>query len=318
MKLARYIGSGQIEIQEEALPVCPQGGLVVKTEASGLCSGELMDWYMDRKIPHVLGHEVSGIVIESHSEEFPVGSRVFVHHHAPCLACEACLRRAYVHCSTWKSTKLRPGGMAEYFAVVPDNLTDTIIVDDLRPQEVALIEPLACVVKCLWRMRYQPGQSGAVVGLGVMGLLHLLLMPGAVGYDLNPLRREWAQNLGLEVGTLAEHRRFEKVVVCPGTAVALDWGLNHLMPQGTLGLFAPLPPGEAIGLDLEKFYFEDINLVASYSCGPDDTMQAVEILRAGLIRAEQVVSHFISLDELPAMYQEMKSGRIVKPMVQFG
>ncbi|MEY4881438.1 MAG: hypothetical protein RLZ87_867, partial [Armatimonadota bacterium] len=82
MKLARYIGSGEIEIQDAEIPDCPTGGLLIQTEASGLCSGELMQWYMDKKIPHVLGHEVSGVVIESQDSRFPVGCRVFPHHHA--------------------------------------------------------------------------------------------------------------------------------------------------------------------------------------------------------------------------------------------
>src|ERR1041385_1551961 len=138
MKLARYIGDGEIAIVEEPAPCITEGGLLIKTEASGLCSGELMDWYMERKVPHVLGHEVAGKVIESEDERFPVGSRVFPHHHAPCMNCELCVKGLHVHCRQWKSTKLNPGGMAEIFAVPKENLSDTIKVDDLRPQDAAL------------------------------------------------------------------------------------------------------------------------------------------------------------------------------------
>jgi L-iditol 2-dehydrogenase len=138
MKLARYIGGGQIAIVDEPVPECPPGGLLVKTEASGLCSGELMDWYMDRKIPHVLGHEVAGIVEESQVDGFSVGARIFAHHHAPCMRCEQCHARRYVHCPQWKRTKLEPGGMAEYFAVSAENLSDTFRVDDLRAIDAAL------------------------------------------------------------------------------------------------------------------------------------------------------------------------------------
>src|SRR3954464_12385435 len=109
MKLARYIGNGEVAIVEEAPPTLPDGGLLVRTEACGLCSGELMSWYMDRKIPHVLGHEVAGIVGESADDRFPVCSRVFPHHHAPCLQCDHCARGQYVHCEQWKRTKLDPG-----------------------------------------------------------------------------------------------------------------------------------------------------------------------------------------------------------------
>ena len=51
--LAQYIGQGQVEIVPQPMPSCPPGGVLVRTEACGLCSGELMSWYMDQKMPHV-------------------------------------------------------------------------------------------------------------------------------------------------------------------------------------------------------------------------------------------------------------------------
>src|ERR1041385_4667312 len=139
MKLARYIGDGEIAIVEEPAPCITEGGLLIKTEASGLCSGELMDWYMEQKVPHVLGHEVCGVVVESESGRFPVGRRIFPHHHAPCMSCDRCRSGLHVHCEQWKRTKLIPGGMAEVFAVGPENLTDTLDVGALRPEDAALI-----------------------------------------------------------------------------------------------------------------------------------------------------------------------------------
>jgi hypothetical protein len=50
-------------------------------------------------------------------DELRPGDRVFVHHHAPCFTCALCARGEYVQCAAWRSGKLVPGGMAEYFAV---------------------------------------------------------------------------------------------------------------------------------------------------------------------------------------------------------
>jgi L-iditol 2-dehydrogenase len=57
--------------------------------------------------------------------------------------------------------------------------------------------------------------------------------------------------------------------------------------------------------------------VTSYSCGPADTREAHELLVAGKVASHQLVSHFISLDELPTAYQQMKRGEILKAMVGF-
>lgn len=315
MKLARYRGGGLISIEDEAAPSLPSGGLLVQTEACGLCSGELMDWYMDRKIPHVLGHEVCGRVIESDDERFPVGARVFPHHHAPCGTCEVCRRGHPVHCATWKSTKLLPGGMSEQFAVPAANLADTLIVDDLGAREAALIEPLACVMKSLRRGRHQPGDRVAVIGLGAMGLLHALVAgPETVGIDLHPDRIAWAQRQGIrtEPSGVAD-----LIIVCPGSGAAVESALALAAPGARIVLFAPLPPGQPLALDLEALYFRDLELITCYSCGPEDTRAAAEVLRAGTVRAEQVVSDFIELDELPAAYQRMKQQQILKAMVLF-
>lgn len=316
MKVARYLGEGKIGIVDEPIPSCPTGGLIIKTEASGLCSGELMDWYMDRKVPHVLGHEVAGRIVESDHPDFSVGARVFPHHHAPCLQCDHCRRGAYVHCAQWKRTKLVPGGMAEYFAVGSENLPDTLITE-LEPAEAALIEPVACVVKSMRRSRIEPDARVAVIGLGAMGLIHMLLHEGAVGYDLNASRIEWARQHGLDAREPDETNDFDAVFVCPGTPRAILEGAKRLRPQGRLVLFSPIGPPGTMEIPIDELYFRDLEVVTSYSCSVHETVAAAELLANGRVRADQIVSHRISIDELPEAYQAMKCGEILKPMVFF-
>ncbi len=318
MKLARYRVGGTIEIVEEAAPCLPKGGLLIKTQACGLCSGELMEWYMELKIPHVLGHEVAGVVVESDDDRFPVGARVFPHHHAPCLQCLECRRGRPVHCSQWKRTKLDPGGMAEYFAVAQENLTDTHLVDDLSPKTAALIEPLACVIKSLRRARVRDGDRCAVIGLGSMGLMHLLMLPeGSRGYDISGRRVQWARNLGLSVSHNEEAKQADVIIVCPGNQDALRFAIQMAAPDARIILFAPLPPGEIAAISFDELYFRDLNLLSSYSCGPEDILDAIRSLGKGLIKPESVVSDFIALSGLPSAYQAMKQGDILKAMVLF-
>lgn len=317
MKLARFVGQGAIAIHDEAAPSLPEKGLLVQAEASGLCSGELMDWYMERKIPHVLGHEVAGRVIASEDSRFPVGSRVAPHHHAPCLACPECASGRYVHCDQWKRTKLLPGGMAEVFAIAPENLIDTHRADNLRAVDAALLEPLACVVKSVRRLG-EPGRT-AVIGLGAMGLLHMLLLSSnePLGLEQSLSRRTWAESLGLRVAESAPGDSFDSVVVCPGTPGAIDLGFRLAAPGATILMFAPLTPGDSVPLDWNRLYFEEISLVPSYSAGPDDMAQALRLLEQGKVRAEQVVSDFIGIEALPQAYAAMKAGEILKAMVVF-
>lgn len=317
MRLARYHSGGVLQIEEAPMAECPSGGLLVRTEACGLCSGELMTWYLDRKAPHVIGHEVAGIVVESQDSRFPLACRVAPHHHAPCGSCELCQRGAFVHCPTWKRTRLDPGGMAEYFAVSSELLLDTHRVDDLDPLDAALVEPLACVVKQIRRLGCAEQSQVAIIGLGVMGLLHLKLLTKATGFDVNPKRVEWAKHLGLDARVNDTAKKFDAVVVMPGSEAAVAFALEIASPDAKIGLFAPLMPGVAPATPWEEYYFRDITWVNSYSCGPDDTSAAVEIIRTRRVKSADVVSDFIDLDALPQAYEQMQKGEILKAMVTF-
>lgn len=318
MRAARFHSGGAICIDEVPVPVCPEGGLLVRTLACGLCSGELMGWYMERKAlngPHVLGHEVVGLVVESEDDRYPVGMQVSPHHHAPCFECDYCRRGDYVHCKTWRKTRLDPGGMTEYFAVSRENLGDCPVSDGLELTTATLVEPLACVAKQLRRLRYVEGESAAVVGLGVMGLLHALVMPGCLGYELNLDRRRWAESVGVNCSA-ADGSVFECVVLCPGTVEALEFAAGITDFGGRLGLFAPMPPGSQ-PFDFEKAYMRDLEMVNSYSCGPDDTQVALDWLKQGRVAGNQIFSNQITLEQLPEAYEQMKNGEILKPVVIF-
>jgi L-iditol 2-dehydrogenase len=208
--------------------------------------------------------------------------------------------------------------MSERFGVAAENLTDCLLASDLRPIDAALIEPLACVLKSVGMIPREARGKVAVVGLGSLGVTHLIVLgDGAVGYDVNPRRLEWARRLGLQARTPDEIEPADAVVVCVGSGPAIELGASIVPPGGTIVLFAPLAPGNHPGEAFNAIYFKDIVLRTTYSCGPDDTSRAAELLRHQRLRAEQVVSHFVEIEDLPMAYEAMKAGEILKAMVVF-
>jgi L-iditol 2-dehydrogenase len=216
--------------------------------------------------------------------------------------------------------------MAEYFAVPAENLIDTHVADDLRPQDGALMEPLGCVVKSTHLTWKREGPHYAVVGLGSLGIMHLLVLKAlfnrymveqVVGVEISDKRRQWASDLGLKVVSPKEADKFDVVVLCPGTQMALDTAFDIVYPGGSIILFAPFAPDSPPVLNWDRLYFQEISLSPSYSCGAWECSQALRFLREGIVKAEQVVSHFIGIDELPEAYLAMKRGEILKAMVMF-
>lgn len=328
MRAAVLYDVDDIRIEERAVPELQQGEVLVRTAASGICSGDVMAWYIRRKAPLVLGHEPAGVVAAVSGEAaFSVGDRVFVHHHAPCFECRACRRGEHVQCATWRATKIEPGGIAEYFRVSCENQRDTLPLPASVPfRDASLVEPLACVVKSLLRSGVKRGDRLYVIGLGVMGQLHVLAAAafGAEVFasDFVEPRRALAQGNGATAFHPGDVKKQlsdgADVVICgPGTEQALTAACEAAAGGGTVVMFTPFPPEAAITLDPERFYFGDLRLVASYSCGPDDTRAALRLIERGIVTAEKVGADLISLDDVPRAYRDLAESRIVKPIVCF-
>src|SRR5262245_13315951 len=116
MRQALIVAPDRFEVTPVKVPTLQNSReILIWTAACGICSGDLMPWYLEKKVGSVLGHEVVGWAVEvGHAvEHIRQGDLVFLHHHAPCHHCPECDRGAFVHCATWKSSKLDPGGMAE-------------------------------------------------------------------------------------------------------------------------------------------------------------------------------------------------------------
>ncbi|MBV9234114.1 MAG: alcohol dehydrogenase catalytic domain-containing protein, partial [Candidatus Eremiobacteraeota bacterium] len=312
---------------ERPVPQLGEGEILVRTMASGICSGDIMPWYIRRKAPLVLGHEPAGIVAQTRDGRFAVGDRVFVHHHAPCFECRACKRGDYVQCATWRSSSIEPGAMAEYFRVSHINQRDTLALPAaIAFADAALTEPLACVVKSLRRSGLRGGDRCYVIGLGVMGLMHALvarhLSASVFAGDLLETRRAFAQRIGVTSFHPDERKKVlpdgADVVICgPGTEAAMQHAFESVASGGTVVMFTPFAPGARLMPAPERFYFGDLRLVASYSCGPDDTRAALDLIAENVVDAAKVGAEFFALDELPYAYRALAESRIIKPIVVF-
>jgi L-iditol 2-dehydrogenase len=328
---------GDLRVEAVSLPPLGQGDLLLRISACGLCPGEVMDWYVARKAPVPLGHEAVGEVVDAGpGAPYRVGDRVFVHHHAPCLVCRACRRGDHVHCAMWRPRRLFPGGLATY--VVADAHAarrDALpIPPDVSDEVATFIEPLACVVKSLRRARLRAGDRVLVLGAGVMGLLHLMVLrtrsepAQLIVADLVPARLAVAARYSDAVvdarhGALEEAVRevtggegVDVAVVGPGTIEALDAAMACLAPGGTLVVFTPTPPDVRWPLPVHDAFFREVTLVPSYSAGPEDTREALALLCAGL-PARSLITHRLSLAEAAAGYDLVRAaGPALKVIVR--
>jgi L-iditol 2-dehydrogenase len=318
MRAARAYAFDDVRVEEVAIPRLEPGDIRVRVSVCGVCSSDAMEWYVSRKVPVVLGHEPVGIVEEVTAEvdELEVGDRVFFHHHVPCMECRACQRGLFTSCQRFRETGLDPGGFAELVRVPAAivRLDVLKIPDEVSDEAAAFIEPVACSLRAFNKMYMEPGNIVWVIGAGPMGLINVRLARylGAepiVVTDPVEVRREYALRAGADVALdpgaadFAERMReatngwgAEKIIVGPGSVGAIEHGLAHAAPGAVVMVFTPTPPEATVDYRPHDLYFKEVTITHSYSAGPIDTREALDLLAAGELEVEDLITHRFGLE----------------------
>jgi L-iditol 2-dehydrogenase len=302
MRVARSFAPGDVRIEEAPEPEPGTGEVVCDVLAVGVCGSDVTDWYIARRLPAVLGHEVIGTVraLGDGVTAPVVGTRVAIHHHTPCGECRRCRRGHETLCDQFRATRLDPGGFAERVRVSTALVTELLeLPDDLDPVTATFIEPLACVLRSQDRAGLHAGDSLLVVGAGVNGLLQIAAAH-ARGVEAVWIREPRPERLELAEAWGAEHHGNELVdlaIVCTPKPEAIEAAAAAVAPGGTLCFYAPPAPDAPPKLDATGLYLREITVTASYSAGPADMRAALELIAQRRFDPTPLVSHRLPLEE---------------------
>jgi L-iditol 2-dehydrogenase len=340
MRVARLYRWGDVRVETVPVPRPGRGEALIRIEACGLCGSDVLEWYVNRKAPIVLGHEPAGVVVDVGDgvDGLVPGDRVFVHHHAPCGDCPECERGLWSNCAVWRASRLEPGGFAEFVLAPAVIVTaDTLRLPDHVDFDTAtFVEPVACCLRALRRGALQPGDSLHIIGLGAMGLvmtrLGRIMGAGSVtGSDYVAERRELALRFGADaafdpaavdsvsaVRDRTDGRGAEVVIVCPGDQRAVNAGLSVAAPGARVVCFTPQPPDVPLTIDQSDLYFRELTLTQSYSCGPDETRQSLAWLADGSLDPGPLVTDVAGLDGVADALERTRAKSGIKTIIRPG
>jgi L-iditol 2-dehydrogenase len=319
MRVARSVGVREVRLDEDPEPEAGAGEVVCRVLACGVCGSDVLDAWVARKVPAVLGHEIAAEVEQVGAGVGGVapGDRVVVHHHAPCGECRRCRRGHETLCDQFRATRLHPGGFAERVRVPADLVDELLVLDGLDAERATFVEPLACVLRAFARAGVRAGDSLLVVGTGTSGLL-AIAAAHALAVDAVWAREPRPERLSLALGLGAERHGNELVdvaLVCTTKPAAIAAGFAAVAPGGTLCLYAPPDPGQALGLDGHALYVREIDVCASYSAGPADMRRALELIASGRVDPAPLVTHRLPLEQTGAALELARRGEAVKALV---
>ena len=339
MKVAMYYSNNDVRIEKMPIPKINDDELLIKVRASGICGSDVMEWYRLKTAPRVLGHEISGDIVEvgKNVKKYNVGDKVFISHHVPCNNCNFCNNNQHTLCKTLHSTNFYPGGFAEYLKVPKINVEvgTFLIPEEMSYEEGVFIEPLACVVRGFRIADIKPEQSVLILGSGIAGLLQIKLAK-AIGVskifatDIDENRLKIAQKFGADVIINAKENVVkivknnndgmltDCVILCAGVPSAVTQAFESVSPGGVILLFAMTKPGVEIPFHLFDIWNKQAKIVSTYAGAPRDIDDAIELIRSKKIDVKNMISHRLSLSEAKKGFELVEKAKdsikvILKP-----
>jgi 2-desacetyl-2-hydroxyethyl bacteriochlorophyllide A dehydrogenase len=207
MKAVRFHGVGDLRVDEVPAPSPGAGEVLIEPLAVGVCGTDthIMDGHYPARPPVILGHEVSGRVVElgTGATGLSIGDLVTVEPHRYCGACTYCRRGMEHMCLRKEAYGVHlDGGMAELM-VAPARIAYRLPAS-IDPAIAALTEPLSCCVHGMDRLGTASGLPILIFGCGPAGAILIALarqsgLHPVVAADKREDRRDLARRMGADV-----------------------------------------------------------------------------------------------------------------------
>jgi L-iditol 2-dehydrogenase len=318
----------------DIVPPAPgPGEVLVRIRAALTCGTDLKTYRRGHpRLPFgPFGHEAAGDVIGVGDgvASYEPGQPVVFTPTAPCGACGPCLRG----CENLCTTLFHDMALGAYGDVL--RLPARVVRHHLfeKPShlsyvEAAFLEPLACVVHAWRRLGPVSGGRVAVVGVGPIGLLHVLearrrgLEVIAVGRRPDALalaQRAGAQHVintrGADVGETLRSlggEGPEVVIECTGSEAVWRAAPTWVAAGGRVLLFGGLPGGATPAFDATRLHYGEVDLIAAFHYDTRDVRAALELLGGRALAPATIVTAARPLEDIRQVFADLDRGAGVK------
>ncbi len=348
MKAGVVTGLEHIEVKEVPIPRIDANGVLVKVQACAVCGSDLRIFRSGNnrvKFPAIIGHEISGEVVEvgKNVTKLEIGDRVAIGADVPCGECRFCEAGIGNNCQINYAMGYQfQGGFAQY---IPLNKTVMNfgpvhkIPDQMSYEEAALAEPLGCVLNALELAPVQLGDTVVVIGAGAIGCMmsNVIKQMGASKLILvqrSKPRLEMAKKIvNGDVFVCSSEENAIKAVMRETDGLGADVVITSnpspeaqadalLMAKNRarISFFGGLPKTEEnVTLNTNVIHYKELMITGAHGAMPIHHLKAIELIASGMIDVKPFISKTFPLDELKEAiaYAESREGMrvVVKPNI---
>ena len=214
----------KLEVREKADPQIKNDQILLAVQACGVCGSDMHFYETDdqdyilypglTKFPSILGHELSGKVVEvgKDVQDLKVGDMVTVEEMIWCGHCTPCRNGYPNHCTNLEEIGFTTdGGFANYLAIGAkfawkiDSIAERFGSEAKAYEVAAMTEPTCVSYNAMFERAggFRPGHYVAIFGAGPIGLAAVGLAEAAgagmiVAFEVSPERLELAKQLGAD------------------------------------------------------------------------------------------------------------------------
>ena len=324
MNMTAIVCHGPRDYRVEAVkrPEPGPNELLIRVGACGICASDRKCWsgagmFWDHpwvKAPVVAGHEFFGYVeaagpggLEHHGVK--LGDKVIAEQIVPCGKCRYCKSGSYWMCEKHDifgfQQHVADGGMADYM-IFPANALVHVIPNDVKLEDSAIVEPLACAIHTVDRGDIGFSDVVVIAGAGPLGLMmvqvaHLRTPKTLVVVDPAPSRLELAKRYGADVvidptsqdatrtvRDLTDGYGCDVYIEATGVPAGVTQGLEMIRKLGRFVEFSVF--GKETSADWSVIGDRKELDVRGAHLGPYCYPVAIDLLRRGLVTSDGIVT----------------------------
>jgi 2-desacetyl-2-hydroxyethyl bacteriochlorophyllide A dehydrogenase len=330
------VGKG-ISVEEVSVPQLEsKHGVLIRVKDCGICGSDLaiLEGRHPSKPPVILGHELSGEVIEVGAGVTSVvaGDHVVVDPNMSCGICQNCRLGRRNMCTNMGELGITLDGAFAERVVSPERFVYKVD-PRLSWKEGALVEPLSCVVHGFAKSRVKPDETAVVYGAGPMGLLWVSMLKRAgvrkiIAVDLAEKRRAVAEKLGADVtiDPAAEEpvARIERetgglgadvAVEMIGRAETVENAVRSVGSGGRVVIMGVARKDAMARLGPFDLMLKEVEVLGS-NANSAGFIPAIRLIEAGAIPVDEIVSHELGIAEAQKGFDLCKSGQGMKVLLR--